>query len=81
MHQKKVNGGFRIMRIIQTSWTAGRDPLKHSFGWLRPEYNLMAWMLSCLSIKEHYDEVALYTDVQGKQVPIDFHGKTGLREV
>lgn len=55
------------MRIIQTFWTAGRNPLEHSFGWLCPEYNLMAWALSCLSIKEHYDEVALYTDEQGKQ--------------
>lgn len=25
------------MRIVQIFWTAGRDPLKHSFGWLRPE--------------------------------------------
>lgn len=69
------------MRIIQTSWTAGRDPLKHSFGWLRPEHNLMAWMLSSLSIREHNNEPVLYTDEQGKHVLIDFHGKTGLREV
>lgn len=59
------------MRIVQTFWTAGRDPLEHSFGWLRPEYNLMSWALSCLSLREHYDEVALYTDEQGKHVLID----------
>ena len=50
------------MKIIQTFWTAGQDPLKHSFGWTHPEYNLMSWALSCLSLMEHYDDVELYTD-------------------
>ena len=59
------------MRIVQTFWTAGHNPLEYSFGWLRPEYNLMSWTLSCLSLREHYDEVALYTDKQGKHVLID----------
>lgn len=59
------------MRIVQTFWTAGHDPLEHSFGWLRPEYNLMSWALSCLSLREHYDEVALFTDEQGKHILID----------
>ena len=60
-----------LMRIVQTFWTAGRSPLEHSFGWLRPEYNLMSWALSCLSLRQHYDEVALYTDEQGMHVLID----------
>lgn len=59
------------MRIVQTFWTAGRNPLEHNFGWLRPEYNLMSWVLSCLCLRKHYDEVALYTDEQGKHVLID----------
>ena len=59
------------MRIVQTFWRAGRDPLEYSFGWSRPEYNLMSWTLSCLSLCEHYDEVALYTDEPGKHVLID----------
>lgn len=59
------------MRIVQTFWTSGHDPLEHGFGWLRPEYNLMSWTLSCLSLREHYDEVALYTDERGKHVLID----------
>ena len=62
---------MNIMRIVQTFWTAGRNPLEYSFGWLRPEYNLMSWALSCLSLREHYDEVALYTDEQGKHVLTD----------
>lgn len=59
------------MRIVQTFWTAGKDPLRESFGWLHPEYNLMSWALSCLSLRSHYDEVALYTDSVGKQLLID----------
>ncbi len=59
------------MRIVQTFWTAGRDPLKYSFGWAHPEYNLMSWTLSCLSLREHYDEVALYTDQEGYDVLVN----------
>lgn len=58
------------MRIVQTFWTAGRDPLKYPFGWSHPEYNLMSWALSCLSLREHYDDVALYTDPEGYDVLI-----------
>lgn len=59
------------MRIVQTFWTAGSDPLRNSFGWTHPEFNLMSWALSCLSLRKHYNEVALYTDEQGKHVLID----------
>ena len=59
------------MRIVQTFWTAGHNPLEYSFGWLRPEYNLMAWALSCLCLRKYYDEVALYTDEQGRHILID----------
>lgn len=31
----------------------------------------MSWALSCLSLREHYDDVALYTDEQGKHILID----------
>lgn len=33
------------MRIVQTFWTAGQDPLKCDFGWRHAEYNLMSWAL------------------------------------
>ena len=59
------------MRIVQTFWSAGRNPLEYSFGWLRPEYNLMAWALSCLCLRKYYDEVALYTDEQVRHILID----------
>jgi hypothetical protein len=47
------------MRIVQTFWSGGKSLLQDGFGWLHPEYNLMSWALSCLSLREHYDEVAL----------------------
>ena len=59
------------MRIVQTFWTAGHNPLEYGFGWPHAEYNLMSWALSCLSLREHYDEVVLYTDTPGKRILID----------
>ena len=59
------------MRIVQTFWTAGHNPLEYGFGWPHAEYNLMSWTLSCLSLREHYDEVVLYTDTAGKRILID----------
>ena len=59
------------MRIVQTFWTAGHNPLEYGFGWPHAEYSLMSWALSCLSLREHYDEVVLYTDSAGKRILID----------
>lgn len=59
------------MKCIQTFWTAKQDPLIYSFGWTHPEYNLMSWALSCLSLREHYDDVELYTDSAGYHVLIE----------
>ena len=59
------------MRIVQTFWTAGQDPLHRSYGWPAPEYNLMSWVMSCHSLREHYDDLTLYTDTAGKHLLID----------
>ena len=59
------------MRIVQTLWTASSRLTNNSFAWPHPEFNLMSWALSCLSLKEHYDEVALYTDSEGKRILVD----------
>lgn len=59
------------MRIVQTFWTGNHNPLEYGFGWPHAEYNLMSWALSCLSLREHYDEVVLYTDTPGKRILID----------
>lgn len=59
------------MRIVQTFWSAGRNPQKYSFGRIRPEYHLMSWVLSCLCLRMYNEEVVLYTDERGKYVLID----------
>ena len=35
------------------------------FGCKHPELHFMSWALSCLSLREHYDAVMLYTDSAG----------------
>ncbi|MCR5433418.1 MAG: hypothetical protein K6F20_03370 [Bacteroidaceae bacterium] len=59
------------MRIVQTFWTGNNDPLEYSYGWLHPEYNLMSWALSCLSLRVHYKDVVLYTDSKGYHILIN----------
>ena len=59
------------MRIIQTFWSGGRDPLQYGYGWRHAEHNLMSWALSCCSLREYYDQVELYTDQRGYDVLIE----------
>ena len=63
------------MNIVQTFWSGGKDPMSDGFGWLEPQYNLMSWALSCLSLKQNYDTVVLYTDSVGYKL---FHGNLQL---
>ena len=53
------------MRIVQTFWSGGKDPLTDSFGWLTPQHHFMSWAFSCLELKKNYEEVILYTDSIG----------------
>lgn len=56
--------------MIQTFWSGGHDPLACGYGWNHAEHNLMSWALSCCSLREHYDQVELYTDQRGYDVLI-----------
>ncbi|MDD3038886.1 DUF6734 family protein [Bacteroides sp.] len=56
------------MKVVQTFWTCNKSLLENSFGWVNPQYHLMSWALSCLSLKEHYENVVLYTDSNGCKV-------------
>lgn len=62
------------MKIIQTFWSAGKDLMKESFGWKTPEYNLMSWTMSCYSLRQHFDDVELYTDSIGYKLLIETLG-------
>ena len=59
------------MRIVQTFWSGGGDPLEKSYGWPHAVYNLMSWALSCCSLRKYYDDVVLYTDRQGYEILIE----------
>lgn len=59
------------MKIIQSFWSAGKDVYADGFGWKHPELHFMSWALSCLSLREHYDDVTLYTDSAGYDVLIN----------
>ena len=59
------------MSIVQTFWSSYSDPTMNCCGWKSPEYNLMSWALSCCSLREHYDQVELYTDQRGYDVLIE----------
>ncbi len=60
------------MKIVQSFWTCGKEnALTNSFGWLAPEYNLMSWALSCLQLKQYYNQVVLYSDSYAAKVLID----------
>lgn len=60
------------MRAVQTLWTKNEDLLKNGFGWMHPQYNLMSWALSCLTLKDHYEDVVLYTDSNGYAILHDY---------
>ena len=56
------------MNIVQTFWSGEKNLMTDSFGWLSPEYHLMSWALSCLSLKKNYEDVILYTDSMGYKI-------------
>ncbi|MDR2038636.1 MAG: hypothetical protein LBQ60_12000 [Bacteroidales bacterium] len=56
------------MKVVQTFWSGRNNPLEKGYGWLGPVFNIMSWTLSCISLREHYDEVVLYTDSAGYAV-------------
>lgn len=59
------------MNYIQTFYTQRKPVLESGYGWLRPEFNLMSWALSCLQLKKIYGQVDLYTDTMGKSILVD----------
>ena len=59
------------MKVVQTFWTGNKSLLENNFGWINPQYHLMSWTLSCLSLKEHYEDIVLYTDSNGYKVFVE----------
>lgn len=65
------------MKIIQTFWSKPfreaehKKGLQQASGWCNPLYYYMSHALSCLSLRQFYDDVELYTDPAGKRLLID----------
>jgi hypothetical protein len=60
------------MKIIQTLYANNNLPtFSNRFGWLRPEYHLMSWALSCLQIKKFHKEVHLYANTSGADLLVN----------
>lgn len=65
------------MRIVQTFWSKPfweaerKKGLQQACGWCNPLYYYMSHALSCLSLRQFYDDVELYTDTAGKRLLID----------
>ncbi len=67
------------MKIIQTYWSKpinDQNSKKDVFGrfaggWLSEKHHYISWALSCLKLKQFYDDVELYTDTKGKEILID----------
>lgn len=59
------------MRIVQTFWSGNRSLTYDGFGWSLPENHLMSWALSCISLRNHYENVVLYTDSEGYKILIE----------
>lgn len=65
------------MKMVQSYWSkpgkANSDDLfyRNASGWYDKKYNYMAWALSCLNLRKHYDQVELVTDAEGKKLLID----------
>jgi hypothetical protein len=60
------------MKIIQTLYANNYSkPISNRFGWLRPEYHLMSWALSCLQIKKFYGKVHLYANTSGADLLVN----------
>lgn len=58
------------VKATQTLWL----PQSQAFfdgGWVSPRYHWMAWALSCLLLKKHFQRVELVTDEAGKRILID----------
>jgi len=61
-----------MVDLIQTLYIPQKkDPFKDTFGWASPEYHFMSWALSCLQLKQFYQEVYLYANTSAARLLID----------
>ena len=60
------------MKFIQTLHIdSDKNPFQDAFGWASPEYHLMGWALSCLQLRNIYENVTLYANSPAAHLLID----------
>ncbi|MCI1683929.1 MAG: hypothetical protein LKI39_15455 [Bacteroides sp.] len=57
-------------KIVQSYWTEAYRSSPNR-GWAFRETHYMSWALSCLQLKQFYDEVELVTDSEGAELLIN----------
>lgn len=57
-------------KIVQSYWSKAYKNFPNS-GWAFKETHYMSWGLSCLQLKQFYDEVELITDSEGADLLIN----------
>jgi len=63
------------MKIIQTLFIDdSKNPFKDGCGWIKPEYHLMSWALSCLLLREKYVNLELFVNSNAGKLLIDTLG-------
>ena len=55
---------MKAPRIVQSYWSKAYQNTPNS-GWAFRESHYMSWELSCLQLKQFYDEIELVTDSEG----------------
>lgn len=56
------------VKAVQTLWIGNKSLFEDGFGWISPQCHLMSWALSCLCLRENYENVVLYTDSKGYKI-------------
>jgi hypothetical protein len=66
------------MKMVQSLWSVPGSKEapnaymeKNKCGWPSKKYNYISWALSCLQLRQYYDEVELVTDKEGYELLID----------
>ena len=57
-------------KIVQSYWSKAYKNSPNS-GWAFRETHYMSWALSCLQLKQFYDEIELITDSEGADLLIN----------
>lgn len=66
------------MKIVQSFWSrpvfapfSAKNDDRSFGGWNSRKYYYMSWALSCLRLRQYYNDLDLYTDSAGKEILID----------